>query len=100
MQVALVFSHTVPTFLLLYNFYFTESSIRLEDWWQSLLLVLIYLGVNLWFTKKEGAPVYPFMSWDDPLTLLYSVGCWAVGQLCSCATEIIQRWITKNYPIN
>ena len=69
----------MPIFWLLFNFYSTQSTIRLGEWWQSLLLVLLYLGVNLWFTKKESAPVYPFMSWENPLTLMYSVGCWAVG---------------------
>jgi len=83
MKVSLVFAHIIPISWLLMNFFLTESTITIGDWWHSLLLVLVYLYINYVFTIREGDPVYPFMTWNDPLTLLYSVGVWAFGEICS-----------------
>ncbi len=88
-QIALIISHTLPTLLLLANFFATESKLRLGDWWHSFFVTAIYLFVNYLFTIYEEAPVYPFMTWSDPYTSLYCFGCWLVGQACTVATAYI-----------
>ena len=93
MKIALIAAHIIPLFWLLVNYFLTESTILLGDWWHSFTLVILYLCVNYCFTKSEGVPVYPFMTWEDPLTFFYSIGCWAIGHICTYICSRIQLYI-------
>ncbi len=60
LKIALIFSHTVPLLWMMTNFFLTESTIRLGDWWHTFLLAAVYLMINYQVSKSQGKPVYPF----------------------------------------
>ena len=88
----LVEAHMVPFIGVLINFYYGKSRVRLELWWMSLFVTFLYVMVNLYFTKKLGVPVYPFLTWESSWTALYCFGCWAFGYICLLLSSFIQEW--------
>ena len=90
-QVGLIVSHTLPIGLLVYHYFSTKSTIELGDWWHNLLVTLFYLAANYAYTLERGSPVYPFMTWNDPYTLVYCLSCWLFGQLCTVLCAYLQK---------
>ena len=88
----LVFAHIVPAILVLIHFHLGHSRIRLKDFLLSLIVTSVYVFINFAFTKVMGVPVYPFMTWNSSITILYSFGCWFIGIFCMGLSTVFQEW--------
>lgn len=88
----LVFAHIVPAILVIIHFHLGKSRIRLRDFLISFLITSVYVFVNFAFCKVTGVPVYPFMTWTSSICLLYSLGCWLIGQVCMGFSTLFQEW--------
>lgn len=86
-------AHIVPGFVCIVNTWLTNSKLSKKFLPGLIFFGLIYAIVNFYMTKKTGKPIYPFLTWEGPDSLLiiaamiavfslfYMGMCWIDGQL-------------------
>ena len=79
----LISTHTIPLVLIVTHLFLTNARLRIKDWWHSFAITAAYSCVNYTFTRHLGAPVYPFLTWEDiPISAWYCFLGWAFGYVC------------------
>ena len=91
--IGLVGAHTVPLGLVLVNYFLSrEIGVQISHWWVTLLLAILYTGVNFEFCQVLAEPVYPFLQWKHPESALsYCLSFWLLGQAAFFALVYINN---------
>ena len=90
--VGLIFAHTYPFVLIIINFFNTDCTLRLRDWWHSALCGVVYCTLNYVVSVQVGQ-VYPFLDWSEPwLGAFYCFLCWLFGQVCYSILSLINEY--------
>ena len=75
-------AHIVPGFVCIINTWLTNSKLSKKFLPGLIFFGLIYAIVNFYMTKKTGKPIYPFLTWEGPDSLLIIAAMIAVFFQC------------------
>jgi hypothetical protein len=59
--------HSIPMIGALVNLYLTDIRFKRDHWKMFVMIGIFYYFVNFWGTIIKGRPLYPFLTWVNPL---------------------------------
>jgi len=88
-RIGLALAHVLPLTFSLVHYYLNDNTMFIGDWWHTALVGTIYCAFNWMFTETSGEPVYPFLPWENFMSVFWCAFCTFVGIGCYWMTIML-----------
>ena len=94
-----IYIHCVPLFMSLVNFLFLANvTIKFEDVWIIMLLILVYYTYSICLKIFEGIVLYPYLNWElDAYSMVYELSVPIIMPILHLCLSLLSQLLRGRY---